>query len=167
MHRESNFNSEEDLMLNRESRPDNNNYYVTSSKTFEKCLPPSCYCERGELIKNGGFEIPSVVPDQVFSYWSLGMSSEGINLLMTTDNVYEGNSAASIQTTVTPTPETKFLQLRQNVIVTPGCLYELKFAERLVALGETGIELPTLTGVRHYRGIQSEIFEERSFIIKG
>jgi len=150
MHRESNFNSEEDLMLNRESRPDNNNYYVTSSKTFEKCLPPSCYCERGELIKNGGFEIPSVVPDQVFSDWSLGMSSEGINLLMTTDNVYEGNSAASIQTTVTPTPETKSLQLRQNVIVTPGCLYELKFAERLVALGETGTELPTLIARIYY-----------------
>jgi len=78
------------------------------------------------------------------------MSSEGINLLMTTDNVYEGNSAASIQTTVTPTPETKFLQLRQNVIVTPGCLYELKFAERLVALGETGIELPTLIARIYY-----------------
>jgi len=147
MHKESNFNSEGDLMLNLESGPDcynNDHYYVTTSKTIEKCLPPSCFCGRGELIRNRGFEIPSVVPGQVFSGWRLGLSSEGINLSMTTDNVYEGNSAASIQTTVTPTPETKHLELRQNVIVTPGCLYELKFAERLVALGENGTNLPTL-----------------------
>lgn len=72
------------------------------------------------------------------------MSSEGINLSMTTDNVYEGNSAANIQTTATPTPDSRRLQLRQNVIVTPGCLYRLKFAERLVALGDIGTDLPTL-----------------------
>ena len=147
MHNESNFNPEGDSMLNPESRPDNYNRddnYVTYSKTIEKCLPLSCFCERGELIKNGGFETLSVVPGQVFSDWSLGLSSEGINMSSTTDNVYEGNSAASIQTTITPTAESRRLQLRQNVIVTPGCLYGLKFAERLVALGETGTDLPTL-----------------------
>jgi hypothetical protein len=41
----------------------------------------------------------------------LGLSSEGINLSMTTDNVYEGNSAANIQTTATPTPDSRRLQL--------------------------------------------------------
>jgi hypothetical protein len=116
--------------------------YETSSKAKEKCLPPSCFCETGELIKNGGFEIPGVEPRQVFSDWSFGLRSEGINLSMTTNNVYEGNSAASIQTTVTPTPDSRSLQLRQNVIVTPGCLYGLKFAERLVALGDIGTDLP-------------------------
>jgi hypothetical protein len=127
MHKRPNFNLED---------------YETSPK--EKCLPPSCFCETGELIRNGGFEIPGVDPRQVFSDWSLGLSSEGINLSMTTDNVYEGNSAANIQTTATPTPDSRRLQLRQNVIVTPGCLYRLKFAERLVALGDIGTDLPTL-----------------------
>jgi hypothetical protein len=70
--------------------------YETSPK--EKCLPPSCFCETGELIRNGGFEIPGVDPRQVFSDWSLGLSSEGINLSMTTDNVYEGNSALPFTT---------------------------------------------------------------------
>jgi hypothetical protein len=40
--------------------------------------------------------------------------------------------------------ETKQLQLRQNVTVTPGCLYRLKFAERLGALGTVDTILPIL-----------------------
>ena len=63
MHNESNFNPEGDSMLNPESRPDNYNRddnYVTYSKTIEKCLPLSCFCERGELIKNGDLRSPAL-----------------------------------------------------------------------------------------------------------
>ena len=122
----------------------NDNHVAVRAKDKEKCLPPSCFCETGELIRNGGFEIPGFEPGRVFSDWQLGLSSEAINLFRTTDNVYKGNSAASVQTTVTPMVETKQLQLRQNVTVTPGCLYRLKFAERLVALGTVDTILPTL-----------------------
>jgi hypothetical protein len=87
------------------------------------------------------------------------LRSEGINLSMTTNNVYEGNSAASIQTTVTPTPDSRRLQLRQNVIVTPGCWYGLKFAERLVALGDIGTDLPTLIAriFYMYQGLEYDL----------
>lgn len=123
--------------------PDGNDAAVRA-KDKGICLPPSCYCETGELIRNGGFEIPGFEPGRVFSDWRLGLSSEAVNLVRTTDNVYEGNAAASVQTTATPMVETKILELRQNVTVTPGCLYRLKFAERLVALGTVDTILPTL-----------------------
>jgi hypothetical protein len=122
----------------------NDNHVAVRAKDKEKCLPPSCFCETGELIRNGGFEIPGFEPGRVFSDWQLGLSSEAINLFRTTDNVYKGNSAASVQTTVTPMMETRQLQLRQNVTVTPGCLYRLKFAERLGALGTVDTILPIL-----------------------
>lgn len=121
-----------------------------SAKDRDKCLPPVCFCETGELIRNGGFEIPGFEPGRVFSDWRLGLSTEPINLFRTTDNVYEGNAAASVQTTVTPMVETKILQLRQNVTVTPGCLYRLKFAERLVTLGTVDTFLPTLIASIYY-----------------
>lgn len=147
MYRRPNCNSERDIMISPDCRPINNNndnYVTVSPKDKERCLPPSCFCETGELIRNGGFEIPGVEPLQVFSDWGLGAISEGMNLSMTTNNVYQGNSAASIQTTATPSPASRRLYLRQNLIVTPGCLYRLVFAERLVALGDIGAELPTL-----------------------
>lgn len=128
----------------------NDNCVAVRDKDKDKCLPPSCFCETGELIRNGGFEIPGFEPGRVFSDWLLGLSSESINLTRTTDNVYEGNSAASVQTTATPVAETKLLQLRQNVTVTPGCLYRLKFAERLVALGTVDTILPTLIARIYY-----------------
>lgn len=128
----------------------NDNFVTVRAKDRDKCLPPVCFCETGELIRNGGFEIPGFEPGRVFSDWILGLSSEGVNLSRTTDNVYEGNSAASVQTTATSVVETKILQLRQNVTVTPGCLYRLKFAERLVALGTVDTFLPTLLASVYY-----------------
>jgi hypothetical protein len=147
MYKKHGFDSKNDLIIGPDSIPidDKNGDYLTIyPKDKGKCLPPSCFCEIGELIRNGGFEIPGVEPGQVFSDWRLGLSSESINISMTFENVYEGDSAASIQTTATPTPESKLLQLRQNIIVTPGCLYRLKFAERLVALGNIDTVLPVL-----------------------
>lgn len=128
----------------------NDNCVTVGAKDKDRCLPLSCFCETGELIRNGGFEIPGFEPGRVFSDWRLGLSTEAINLVSTTNNVYEGNTAASVQTTATPVVETKILQLRQNVTVTPGCLYRLQFAERLVALGTVDTFLPTLVASIYY-----------------
>lgn len=164
MSRKPNYNLGKDPI-----RPDcnsinnnNDNYVTVCPIDKEKCLPPSCFCETGDLIRNGGFEIPGVEPGRIFSDWGLGLNSESINLSRTTDNVYEGNSAASIQTTATPNLETKRLQLQQNVIVTPGCLYKLEFAERLVALGNIDTALPTLIAkvLYIYQGFEYDLLNK-------
>ncbi|MGI5912077.1 MAG: hypothetical protein ACOX6E_05795 [Syntrophomonadaceae bacterium] len=121
----------------------NDNYVTVSAKDKEKCLPPSCFCETGELIRNGGFEFPGVEPGRVFADWESLPAPES-NVVRATTNVYQGNSTASIQTNVLPQPILRTVLLRQNVTVTPGCLYKLKFAERLVALGNLDTDLPTL-----------------------
>jgi len=100
-------------------------------KGREKCIPQACFCERGEVLKNGGFEIPSPEPFELFADWILLARTLNINLFRDTENVYQGKAAASIQTTSTGDAT---LILRQNVDVTPGCLYRLKFAERMVIL---------------------------------
>jgi hypothetical protein len=117
------------------------NHVTVSPKDKEKCLPPSCFCETGELIRNGGFEEPGV--DRLFADWNTLPAPES-RVVRTTTDVYQGNSAASIETNVLPIPVTRSVLLRQNVTVTPGCLYRLKFAERLVTLGNPGADLPTL-----------------------
>jgi hypothetical protein len=121
----------------------NDNYVTVCTKDKKKCLPPSCFCETGDLIRNRGFEKPGVEPGRVFAYWNALPAPES-RVVRTTTNVYQGNSAASIETNVLPQPVTRSVLLRQNVTVTPGCLYRLKFAERLVALGNPGAGLPTL-----------------------
>lgn len=127
----------------------NDNYVIVCPKGKEKCLPPSCFCETGDLIRNGGFEEPGAEPGRVFADWE-SLSAPESNVVRATTNVYQGNSAASIQTNVLPQPILRTVLLRQNVTVTPGCLYRLKFAERLVALGDLGADLPTLIARIYY-----------------
>lgn len=101
----------------------------------KRCIPQACFCEKGEVLKNGGFETPSPNPFEVFAYWTIQARSPNINLFRDTENVYQGKAAASIQTSGFSKVHSTLI-LRQYVDVTPGCLYRLKFAERMVALGE-------------------------------
>ncbi len=118
--------------------------YGTVSPSREKCIPPACFCERGELLKNGGFETLSPNPFELFAGWILQSRTLDIGLTQATVNVYQGNSAASVQTTAPPVVGVSILVLRQYVDVTPGCLYRLKFAERMVTfVGDDG-HLPLL-----------------------
>ncbi|HAA08495.1 MAG TPA: hypothetical protein DCD98_01875, partial [Syntrophomonas sp.] len=102
----------------------NDNYVTICPKDKEKCLPPSCFCETGELIRNGEFEIPGVELGRIFADWE-SLAAPESNVVRTTTNVYQGNSAASIQTNVLPQPILRTVLLRQNVTLTPGCLYKL------------------------------------------
>jgi len=139
------------MFVNPDCKPVNNNdnYVIVCSKDKEPCLPPSCFCASGDLIRNGGFEIPGVEPGQVFAHWETLLAPES-SVVRTTTDVYQGNSAASIRSNVLPQPVTRSVLLRQNVTVTPGCLYKLKFAERLVTLGDPGTALPTLIARIYY-----------------
>jgi hypothetical protein len=110
----------------------------------EKCIPQACFCETGELLKNGGFETPSPSPFELFAGWILHSRTLDIILVKDTVNVYEGNAAASVRTTAPPGVGPSILIVRQYVDVTPGCLYRLKFAERMVTfIGDDG-HLPVL-----------------------
>lgn len=116
----------------------NNDLHLTISlKEKEKCMPKICFCENGELLKNGGFETPSFDPFGVFAGWIVHGRTLDIELVRDTENVYKGRAAASVRTTSPSGPFTSTLVLRQYVNVTPGCLYRLKFAERLVTFGQT------------------------------
>jgi len=117
---------------------------TVSPKGREKCIPQVCFCERGELIRNGGFEIPGPNRLDLFASWLLQARSPDIDLFRDTENVYQGNAAASVQTNALPIFGVSTLILRQYVDVTPGCLYKLKFAERMVTfIGDSG-HLPLL-----------------------
>jgi len=122
----------------------NDLHFTISLKEKEKCLPRICFCEKGELIKNGGFEVPSFDPFEVFAGWRLHGRTLDIELVRDTENVYEGRAAASVRTTSPPGPIPSRLILRQYVNVTPGCLYRIKFAERLVTFGQTDNNLHLL-----------------------
>lgn len=116
---------------------------AVSSKNKDKCIPPVCFCETGELLENGGFEIPSPDPFELFAGWVVHARTLDIELVRDTQNVYEGTAAASVRTTAPPGNITSTLVLRQYVDVTPGCLYQLQFAERLVTF-EPDTVLPLL-----------------------
>jgi len=123
----------------------NNDLHLTISlKEKEKSMPKICFCEKGELLKNGGFETPSFSPSEVFAGWIVQSRTLDIELVKDTENVYEGRAAASVRTTSPSGPFTSTLILRQYVKVTPGCLYRLKFAERLVTFGQTDNNLHLL-----------------------
>lgn len=146
MYRGPNFSIDCDPMIKPNCKSiinNNENRIIVSAKDKEKCLPPSCFCEKGVLIKNGGFEVPGVEPGRVFADWE-ALPAPETSVVRTSTNVYQGNSAASIRTTVFPQPITRTVRLLQNVTVTPGCLYSLKFAERLVALGNNDTALQSL-----------------------
>ncbi|MGI6485060.1 MAG: hypothetical protein ACOX15_01750 [Tepidanaerobacteraceae bacterium] len=108
---------------------------------------PRCFCERAELIKNGGFEIRSSEPDSPFRHWRIVNPNLArvSNEPLITSIAYEGLSAASFETIPTDEEEDKSVTLQQNVIATPGCTYKLSFAENLINVGSGGASLPILT----------------------
>jgi len=120
-------------------KPENNCFFENNAiccPNPEKCIAPVCFCEKGELLKNGGFETLSFDPSNLFAGWVLYSRTADIGLVRDTSNVYEGNAAASVQTTAPPGSVPTTLILRQYVNVKAGCRYKLKFAERLVTLGQ-------------------------------
>jgi hypothetical protein len=110
----------------------------------DKCLPKVCFCETGELLKNGEFETPSFDLFELFAGWIVHSRTLDIELVRDTENVYEGSVAASVRTTAPPGNVPSTLVLRQYVDVTPGCLYRMKFAERLVTFNQTDSIIPLL-----------------------
>jgi hypothetical protein len=122
----------------------NSLYENICSANQGKCIPPVCICEKGELLKNGGFETPSFNPFELFKGWILHSRTLDIVLVRDTVNVYEGSVAASVQTTAPPGAVPSTLILRQYVDVAPGCLYKLKFAERLVTLHQADTTTPLM-----------------------
>ena len=69
-----------------------------SPKNKDKCIPPVCFCENGELLENGGFEIPSPDPFELFAGWVVHARTLDIELVRDTQNVFEGSAAASVRT---------------------------------------------------------------------
>jgi hypothetical protein len=126
---------------------------TVSSKHKDKCIPPVCFCETGEVLVNGNFEIPGVAPFDPFAGWEVHARTLDIELVRDTQNVFESSVAASVRTGE-PLVPTSILILRQYVDVTPGCLYQLQFAERLVSFTGDDTVLPLL--------VASVIYMDRS-----
>ncbi len=144
MYKRPSCDSERDLIVKPECNPINNiNNQITVFTKGDRCLPISCCCATEELIRNGGFEIPGVQTGAQFANWAAFPSSDS-SVVRTNTNVYQGYSAASIETNVLPEPVTRTILLFQPVTVTPGCLYRLAFAEKLVASGTIDTDLLTL-----------------------
>lgn len=131
-----------------------NKYLKHAHETEEECIHESeekcesfpwqpCSCETGELIRNGSFEILNPTLLETFTDWRVIASAPNIGV--TAINIaYEGSQAAEFTTgssDVAPSAP-KSIRLRQNVIVTPGCRYQLSFAENFLTRG--GNSKPTL-----------------------
>jgi len=117
-----------------------------------KCCPlPDCPCETGELIKNAGFEILSTDDFQAFAHWKA--VNPVSNTVVTqappdmTPVQYEGIRAAWFRTEASDL-EQHSISLQQNVTVTPGCIYQLSFAENLLA--GSPATFPSLVGRVYY-----------------
>jgi hypothetical protein len=133
-----------------DSSPVNNNkdnHMKIEIDCLKCCHIPDCPCETEELIKNGGFEILSVDQVQEFAHWrAVNPLSNTIVSQAPTDMVpvqYEGVRAAWFRTEASDL-EQHSISLQQNVTVTPGCIYQLSFAENLLA-GDVG-SFPSLVG---------------------
>lgn len=100
------------------------------ASTRDNCPSICKSCGTRELIRNGGFETPGTNIGQAFAYWN---QSEAPNTAFSIVPIpHEGVSAAAILASAFET--TTSASLSQNVIVTPGCLYQLSFAEDLFLL---------------------------------
>jgi len=145
MYKRPSCDSERDLIVKPECNPINNinNQITVFTKEQERCMPPACCCATGELIRNGGFEIPGFTDGVPFADWTSQAAPESL-VVRTNTNVFQGCYAASIETNVIQEPVTRSVRLFQPVIVTPGCLYRLTFAEKLITPGTIDTALPTL-----------------------
>jgi hypothetical protein len=123
------------------------NHMKIEINSLKCCHIPDCHCETKELIKNGGFEILSTDNTQAFADWrAVNRLSNTIVRHAPTDTVpvqYEGVRSAWFITEPSDL-EQHSISLQQNVTVTPGCIYQLSFAENLLA-GTVG-SVPSLVG---------------------
>lgn len=113
---------------------------------MQNCKSERYRCESTELIKNGGFEIRSPEPGYPFQYWQEVNPdfARVANEPILTNIAYEGLSAARFDVLTTIEDKDKSVALRQTVVVTPGCIYRLSFAENLLSRG-SGASVPLLT----------------------
>jgi len=113
-------------------------------------LSPCCFCETGELIKNGGFEMLSADATQVFAGWRAvnRVSNTTVSSFFSDmpPIAYEGARAAWFISNSSDGIEQHSISLQQHVTVTPGCIYQLSFAENFIARGENAEFTPSLTG---------------------
>jgi hypothetical protein len=91
-----------------------------------------CSCERSELIRNGGFEIEAYNHDQPLEYWTVFRNVPEVSVEKATSVLYEGNAAAAFESQPSADLIAKSASLRQAVGVTPGCIYQLSFAENFL-----------------------------------
>jgi hypothetical protein len=115
---------------------------------MQNCRTSRCTCETRELIKNGGFEVPSTDSGFPFQYWKQINARSAIvtNQSDMTNIPYEGLVAARFISIDTMSEENKSVTLQQTVIATPGCTYRLSFAENLLVKGNgTAAAIPLLT----------------------
>lgn len=109
-------------------------------------------CETRELISNGSFEASTPIPEELFQDWTIDLLGSS-NIQVTASNIaYEGTTAVNFITAASSERSTKTARLFQNVIVTPGCRYQLSFAENLLTRGTApvGAPRPTLEARVYY-----------------
>lgn len=85
-----------------------------------------CLCEAKEMVKNGGFEITNPQQNEVFKDWLQKTDGAAVRLSRIP---YEGELAAKFVSNGSKELIKKEASIFQNINVTPGCLYELSFAE--------------------------------------
>lgn len=120
----------------RSRRNNNNNNTVMVSCEEGSQKVPVCSCGSEELVKNGGFEIPAIIPGQIAADWTaINVNNVSVERGGTNAIAYEGLNSIRFASLSTQAPADKTASLRQTVIVPPGCLLQLTFAENLFARG--------------------------------
>jgi hypothetical protein len=87
---------------------------------------PCRICETRDLVKNGGFEGVTHEHREAFKNW---MQETHGSIVGVSNIPYEGELAARLISRDSKNPDSKKARLFQNIAVTPGCRYELSFAE--------------------------------------
>lgn len=119
---------------------------VSSSPAYCQDSDRGAICTRGigQLVKNGGFEMPGIIPDQTFRSWQAKNTTHAA-VDSASPIVYEGLNAARFSTVVTtPIAFSKTTSIRQAVTVIPGCQLELSFAENFLSRGNGAGDTPRL-----------------------
>lgn len=121
-----------------------------------------CLFEPRELIKNGSFENVNPARPEEFAYWNGSSSPEAS--ISSSNIAYEGLKAAQINTAAAGEGE-KVVTLSQKVSLTPGCFYQLSFAENLDISSPVSIPPPSLTA-RVFFATDDEQFDLINILIK-
>jgi hypothetical protein len=99
---------------------------LKSTGSRRKEEEPCRICETRDLVKNGGFEGVTHEHREAFKNW---MQETHGSIVGVSNIPYEGELAARLISRDSKNPDSKKARLFQNIAVTPGCRYELSFAE--------------------------------------